>query len=174
MVVSPNMNGELAFTRKATGNGYLISTNFNLAGGNDTDCWRYNTAASMMDTIDSKDELTIEFFRNILNAVHQEGSGVNTLYSNIFDLKNKIVYLYYFSQYDDEVVQLNVTEELDEGIPANILMKNLFSQEVVRKATVKYELYRGRPFIAELFFLGTLILDFICFSFLLIKMYDFA
>ncbi len=172
VVISPNMEGELAFTRKIAGNGYLLSTNFNLATGNNTDCWRYNTAASMLDTVDSEDELNIEFFRDVLQSVHQEGSGVNTLYSNIFDLKNKIVYLYYFSQFDDEVVQLNVIEELDKGISANIVLKNLFSQEVVRKAKVKYELNQCMPFIAELFFLGTVILDLICFSFILINLHS--
>jgi hypothetical protein len=54
--------------------------------------------------------------RDVLNAVHQEGLS-KTLYSNVYDLKDRVVYLYYFHNYDDVVV-LDLEEELARGFHA--------------------------------------------------------
>jgi tetratricopeptide (TPR) repeat protein len=115
VVISAGPDGKLAFTRKEMGDGYLVSTNFNLAYYQETErtglCRRYDTAVGMLDKIGNEDDLTIEYCALILDAVHAEGPSVNTLYSNIFDLKEGIIYLYYWHQFDD-VVTLRVQEEL--------------------------------------------------------------
>ncbi|MEJ2627664.1 MAG: hypothetical protein P8078_03810 [bacterium] len=68
----------------------------------------------MLDKIKKEDDLTIDYIKTILNAVHLEEPNSHTLYSNIFDLHNGKVYFYYWHQYD-EVVILNVAEEIAKG-----------------------------------------------------------
>jgi hypothetical protein len=71
---------------------------------------RYNTAVAMFE---SADAISVDLFREILDAVHQEG-GSPTVYSNIYDLKQRIVYLYHYYDYDNVVV-INLDEELAKG-----------------------------------------------------------
>jgi hypothetical protein len=95
VVISTGTDEELNFTRKIEGNRYLVSTNFNLANPDNgwLPCWKYNTATEMLDDINHEDNLTVESFRNILKPVHQ--GGVYAIkYSNIFDLKNRDIYIY--------------------------------------------------------------------------------
>jgi hypothetical protein len=51
-VICPGRDGEIAYTRKPAGEGYLLSTNFNLAipekGPVD---FRWDTASSMLDSL---------------------------------------------------------------------------------------------------------------------------
>ena len=71
---------------------------------------RYNTAVAMFE---SADAISVDLFREILDAVHQEG-GSPTVYSNIYDLKQRIIYLYHYYDYDNVVV-INLDEELAKG-----------------------------------------------------------
>ena len=134
VVISAGPDGEIVFTRKPKGDGFLVSTNFNLANyaNGRYPCRRYDTATEMLEKVNSEDKLTVEYIRPILNAVHQEGPSVNTVYSNIFDLKNGIIYLYHSHQFD-EVVQINVLNELAKA-PKKVRIKNLFSKQTVDKA----------------------------------------
>jgi hypothetical protein len=148
VVISVGTDGELAFTRKQKGDGYLVSTNFNLANpdnyyGSST-CWRYNTAQTMLQQLNDKNSLTIPYFRSILDAVHVEGANTNTLYSNIFDLRNGLIYLYHWHQFD-EVVILNVAEELLKATEENESNKisDLFSRKTVKQANSEYQYYNG-------------------------------
>ncbi len=141
VVISAGPDGELAFTRKEKGNGYLVSTNFNLAFYQEDEreglCRRYDTAVSMLEKIEDENDLTVEYFASILDAVHAEGSSTNTLYSNVFDLKNGLIYLYYWHQFD-EVVTLNVTEEVAEN-PSPTRIEDLFLQETVEETPGEYQ-----------------------------------
>jgi hypothetical protein len=58
--------------------------------------------------------ISVKLFRQILAAVHAEGEYVNTLYSNIYDLKKGLVYLYHFHDFANEVV-IDLDEELQKG-----------------------------------------------------------
>lgn len=71
---------------------------------------RYEIATEMLE---SSNSISLELFRDILDATHQEGR-VQTLYSNIYDLRNGIIYLYYFHDYDSVVV-LDLNQELAKG-----------------------------------------------------------
>jgi tetratricopeptide (TPR) repeat protein len=127
VVISAGPDGELAFERKEKGDGFLVSTNFNLAHYHKDVrkglCTRYDTAVAMLEKIEQ--DVTVEYCASILDAVHAEGAYVNTLYSNIFDLKKGTIYLYFWHQFD-EVVTLNVQEELAKNtFPTQI--KDLFS-----------------------------------------------
>lgn len=72
-------------------------------------CERYNIATEMLENADN---ISVDLFRRILAAVHQEGS--KTLYSNIYDLRRGIIYLYHFHNYEN-VVEIDLKEELKKG-----------------------------------------------------------
>jgi hypothetical protein len=91
---------------------FQVATNFYQSGTAPEHiyCSRYKTATKMLESADS---ISIDLFRDILEATHQEGL-VHTLYSNIYDLKHGLIYLYYFHDYD-HVVVLDLKEELALG-----------------------------------------------------------
>ena len=95
--------------------GYQVATNFaqSLTPPEESTCWRYRKAVELLKGMEV---LSVESMRDVLDAVHVEGPS-QTLYSNVYDLKNKLVYLYYFHNYDDVVV-LDLAEELAQGYHA--------------------------------------------------------
>ena len=141
VIISGGPDGELAFTRKPKENGYLIGTNFNRADPENRfgsfPCRRYDTVEATLETIEEESSLNVESFRTILDATHVEGAGENTLYSNIFDLRNGILYLYYWHQFD-EVLTLNVAEQINSGMHLTHLT-DLFSPETVSQAEDEYQ-----------------------------------
>ena len=147
VVIGPGRDGEISFTRKPTGDGYLLSTNFNLAipekGPVD---FRWDTATSMLETLGKSQTLTLEFAGEILNAVHLRTLTTHTLHSNVIDLKNGDIYLYYMSQYD-EAVKLNITEELAKGQRV-IETRSLFSDEIAEAGDTSYHSFETRFFVA--------------------------
>ena len=148
VVISVGTDGELAFTRKLKGDGFLISTNINRANPENYygsyPCWRYDTARTMLQELQDENSLTINNFRSILDAVHVEGANTNTLYSNIFDLRNGMIYLYYWHQFD-EVVVLKVAEEIGKSSEdkQSYKISDLFSTKTVKQANAEYRYYNG-------------------------------
>jgi hypothetical protein len=131
-VIHPGANGELTYTRKSKGNGYLISTNFNLAKL-DNDNWssnyssdRYKTADKMLSKIGAQYDLTIEYMASVLNATHQN-SDAQTLYSVVYDLQNLRISLYYDRQFDSPYI-LDVKKELGKtSYRRKVSLKDLIS-----------------------------------------------
>jgi len=74
-------------------------------------CVQYKTAESMLT---DGGTVSVAHFRDILSATHRNTLGARTLYSNIYDLKNELVYLYYLHNFDSEVV-IDLNEELKKG-----------------------------------------------------------
>jgi len=114
-VIHPGTDGELTYTRKLDGDGYLVSTNFNLVNlaTGDYSCWRYDTASQMLMELATGETLTVEFMATVLDATHQEGD-VSTIYSTVYDLRERTAYLYYEHRFDDTVI-LDVAAELERG-----------------------------------------------------------
>jgi hypothetical protein len=114
VVVSVGTDEDWAFTRMDNST-FLVSTNWNLANPDNGwyPCGRYETATLMLSTITQEEELTVEAFRDILDAVHQEGLYASQ-YSNVFDLVNRDIYLYHYYDFE-KVVKLNLDEELAKG-----------------------------------------------------------
>ena len=116
-VIHPGTNGELTYTRKSKGNGYLISTNFNLAKldkGNWSSSYssdRYKTADKMLSKIGAQNDLTIEFMASVLKATHRRYGRLKTLYSAVYDLQKLRINLYYDRQFDSPYM-LDVKKEL--------------------------------------------------------------
>lgn len=147
VIIAPGRDGEIAFTRKPAGEGYLLSTNFNLAipekGPVD---FRWDTATSMLDTLGESQTLTTEFAGEILKAVHLNTLTTHTLHSNVIDLKNGDIYIYYMSQYD-EAVKLNINEELAKGQRV-IETRSLFPDDITEAGDASYHAFETRFFVA--------------------------
>jgi len=144
VVISADQNGEIAFTRKGEYAGYLVSTNYNLANPENGKfpCWRFNTTSKMFGKIEHDATPTLDYLRSILDAVHVEGAYINTVYSNIFDLTNGIIYLYHWHNYN-EVVELKVANEVASEITP-VPLKNLFSQNTIDQTSNEYLEYRKK------------------------------
>lgn len=114
---------------------------------------RYNAAEGKLNDIVTNDSLTIDSITSILEAVHFEGGNLNTVYSNIFDVTNGDIYLYFFHQFE-EVVKLNLEEELAKG-RHTYRIADLFTQVTVENAYTEYNAY---PFLVRTFFADILLL----------------
>ena len=90
-------------------------------------CSRYKKAEKML--LDS-DAPNVTHFRDILKATHRGAYNVvgTTQYSNIYDLTNKLVYVYYLHDFDNEII-LNLSEELKKG-PHYFDLPALFGKEL--------------------------------------------
>ncbi|MCA9929953.1 MAG: hypothetical protein KC419_15825 [Anaerolineales bacterium] len=143
VVIGPGRDGEITFTRKPAGDGFLLSTNFNLATPDKGPVdFRWDTAGSILETLRETQSLTPEFAGDILNAVHLRTLTTHTLHSNVIDLKNGDIYIYYMSQYD-EVVKLNIAEELAKGRRV-VATRSLFSPETAEAGDASYRRFELR------------------------------
>lgn len=156
VVISFDSGGKLVYTRKPKGDGYIVSTNFNRAYHKNRygsyPCKRYDLASNMLEKTEK--DLTVDYLASVLDAVHEEGRKLNTLYSNIFDLKKGIIYLYFWHQFDD-VVAIDVSEWI-ENEPDPKRIESLFNIETVNKANTEYKRYQNRN--KKIFIIITLII----------------
>jgi hypothetical protein len=76
-------------------------------------CSRYKKAEKML--LDSN-RPTVAHFRKILQATHRSSYNMigTTQYSNIYDLTNGLVYVYFLHDFDNEII-FNLSEELKKG-----------------------------------------------------------
>lgn len=142
VVIGPGSDGEIAFTRKPTGDGYLLSTNFNLATKKGPVDFRWDTANSMLDQLSTSQTLTSEFAGEILKAVHLEFLTTLTLTSNVIDLKNGDIYIYYISQYN-EAAKINIAEELAKGQRV-VETRDFFSPQTAQDGDDAYQKFETR------------------------------
>lgn len=101
---------------------YQIATNFRLSENPDPPyfCGRYNTADERLSQAGS---YSVELFRQILDATHQD-HYVQTVYSQVYNLKKGLIYLYLFHDFQNGVV-LNLADELAKG-PHMVSVASLF------------------------------------------------
>lgn len=134
-----------------------MSTNFNLVSPDNRfgryPCRRYQAAERMLEEIEPEDGLSADLLAPILEEVSAKGRKVNTIYSNIFDLKKNVAHLYYWHQFDHPVT-LDVAEIIARQ-PQAAQIKTLFPANIVSRAAEEYEDYKKRP---ARFLLGCLFL----------------
>jgi hypothetical protein len=102
--------GRVQFVRSSTW--YQIATNFvmsNVSDGN-YPCWRYRAADKILS---EAKELNRDLVRDVLEKTHLEGESL-TVYSNIYDLKNGLIYLYNLRNFQEAMI-FNLAEELKKG-----------------------------------------------------------
>jgi hypothetical protein len=100
-------------------------------------CRRYETAKNMLGGYNN---ISVDKLVKVLNAVHQNGF-TPTLFSNVYDLTNGIVYIYNYHRYT-EVVKIDIAALLNWG-DQNIHLPGLFHQvelnDPVNGSQVNYE-----------------------------------
>lgn len=106
---------------------YQVMTNFyqsypDLCG---YPCLRYETANEML----KNNEFSLYLFGSILAATHQEGK-YPTQYSNIYDLKNGIIYLFHKHNFE-EYIKIDLKEELLKGKRVFDLSSLFSSMEII-------------------------------------------
>lgn len=145
VVISAGPDDRVAFTRKPAGDGFLVSTNFNLANplNGSYPCWRYDRAEALLMDIDDKDELTAERAASVLDAVHVASPSGFTILSLVGDLPQGLVYVYLFHQFDAPIV-LDVADEIARA-PDPGPLRNLFPPETVSRVDQAYERLMARP-----------------------------
>jgi hypothetical protein len=139
VIISAGKSGEMVFTRKTPGEGFLVSTNFNVANPSNGfvyPCWRYDKANELLgQLIDKEEPLNFNDVTKVMDAVHQEGASW-TIETLVADLTNGIIYLYYFYQYENSVI-INVKDELANPREAGPLSK-LFPEDIQHEAARRY------------------------------------
>jgi len=121
---------------------YMVLTNFfpsNPKKGG-YPCIRHSVADQMFN-LDSTP--SVDNFVSILKAVHLEGKGTATVYSNIFDLNNKTINVYYFHNYK-EVVEFKLEDELRKG-PHSYKIRSLFPDSKLPLVALEYFNDRKKP-----------------------------
>ena len=99
-----------AIVRKTRG--HFVQTNFHQSRSRTApQDGRFLTASAMLER--AGDRISIDLFRSILEATHQRGSAP-TLYSNIYDLRARRMYLYFFHDFE-RVVTFDLADELKKG-----------------------------------------------------------
>jgi hypothetical protein len=65
--------------------------------------------------LESRRDTSISFCASVMDTMHQETKwGGGTLYTTLYDLKDGIIYLYFFHDYD-HVVKFNLNQELEKS-----------------------------------------------------------
>jgi tetratricopeptide (TPR) repeat protein len=128
--------GKVQYVRKA--GVYQIATNFVISNvkGERYPCTRYIAANKMLE---NAEDISLDLVRAVLSVTHQEGQ-YPTVYSNICDLKNGILYLYNFHNFE-EVVTFDLEEELKKGnevydIPSLFSVKTHMAYVFDRERTI--------------------------------------
>lgn len=107
---------------------YQILTNFNIYSKPAiVDYGRYGVCERYLRNCNTA---SIDYVKKILNAVHQKGE-YTTVYSNIYDLTERKVYVYYRHNFSYKYV-FDIKEELDKGwhmIDLTILFPEVIMQE---------------------------------------------
>jgi hypothetical protein len=128
--------GKVQYVRKM--GVYQIATNFVITNvkGEDYPCTRYRIADMMLKNARA---VSLDLVRAVLSATHQEGP-YPTVYSNICDLRNGVLYLYNFHNFE-EVRQFHLEEELKKGkttydIPSLFSVKTHVAYVFERERTI--------------------------------------
>jgi len=93
-------------------------------------CARFEIANDLLKGVQ---RVNISDARKVLNATHMEGKS-QTLYSMVYDLDDRLVYLYNFHDFENEVV-IDLREELKKGAQL-VDLSSLFPRNFARETYV--------------------------------------
>lgn len=143
VVLSGGPDGKIAFTRIEPSDGYLLSTNFNLAqpekGPVD---FRWHTATEKLEALANGTVLTPQYAMDLMEAVRLETLTTFTLYQNVVDLNEGNIYLSYMSQYNEMAV-IDMEEEFSKGQRV-VQMREFFSSETAAAGDAAYSRFELR------------------------------
>ena len=93
---------------------YQISTNFyqsQIQNPNQITCDRYLAGDAILR---GEQSFSKDYAKSVLKAMHQKGFWGGTQYSNIYDLHNGMIYLYFYHNFEEEV-SINIQETIKKG-----------------------------------------------------------
>ena len=103
---------------------YQVQTNFHQSlPVPEYACARFRIANTMLK--EAGERISVGLFRRILAATHEE-QAYPTVYSNVYDLKRRVMYLYNFHNYEN-VVRIDLRAELQKGERA-VSIRSLFPE----------------------------------------------
>ncbi len=103
---------------------YQVQTNFHQSlSVPEYECARFRIASTMLK--EAGERVSVNLFQRILSATHEEQT-YPTVYSNIYDLKRRVMYLYNFHDYEN-VVRIDLRAELKKGERA-VSIRSLFPE----------------------------------------------
>lgn len=124
LTVFVDRNGDYLFLdngRLLIGNDeYLVQTNFH--PWEIPNCKRYDTAQTFLN---KNFDNPIKHCTKIMEAMHMEYTMGGTQYTNVYDLDNGLIYLYYYHDFD-EVEIINIKDELKKGEERVVFIPDLF------------------------------------------------
>ena len=121
----------------------------------------------MLEMVSASGEYSIGHIAEILESVHLNNLTTYTLYSNIYDLKNGRIHLYYLSQYDEMVV-LDLKEMISEG-ERIVEMRDLFTLDTVDAGQAAYRWFETRFTIVRIAVVAAILLLIVGLAALVIK-----
>lgn len=131
---------------KKNGN-YQINTNFdiaNLATGNYA-CGRYDISDKILSNAKS---VSVPLLKNLLNLTHQEGE-LSTQYSNIYDLKRGIIYVYLFHDFENVYV-IDLKKEITKGYRLEMLADHFPTSFAYQTYVQNHPLYKKEKIMSEI------------------------
>ncbi len=146
VVISPGAQGKLVYSWKPSGDGHLISTNFNLA--NPTSGYqdgRYETVEEMLEDLDTQD--LGHKASDILNKVSLNTLTTYTMISSVTDLSSGDSVFYYMSQFD-EAARFNIYEQIKKEERV-VSMREMFSDVTVAAGDKAYRSFELRFTLAK-------------------------
>jgi hypothetical protein len=112
---------------------YQVQTNFHQSLPKpEYECARFRVANRMLQ--EAVDDISVDLSRRILAAAHSE-TEYPTVYSNVYDLKRRVMYLYLFHNHEN-VVTLDLAAELKKGTRV-LEMAALFPRNAAAEAYSK-------------------------------------
>jgi hypothetical protein len=126
---------------------YQINTNFdicNLATGNYS-CARYDISNQILSNATT---VSVSLLRNLLNRTHQEGT-LSTQYSNIYDLKRGIIYVYLFHDFENVYV-IDLKKELSKGYRLEMLADHFAISFAYQTFMQSQPIYRKEKIMSEI------------------------
>jgi hypothetical protein len=147
VVIGVGRDGRVAFTRKSSGNSYLVSTNFNLVnpGNGSYPCSRHKRATGMAAEIIGNGSATVTSVANIMERTHVETPSVWTLYSLVADLNARTVSVYFMFSWDKPIT-LHIDSELErvQGERYEVALSSLFPEDVRENAEIEIDKLRNQ------------------------------
>jgi hypothetical protein len=133
------VEGDVIIRKKGS---YQIATNFRqseTSGPPYTD-GRYSIADERLSQASS---YSVELFRQIMDATHMDQKYAQTVYSQVYDLKKGLIYLYLFHDFENGVV-LNLADELAKG-PHMVTVASFFPKNQDYEQWSSQQMDQWRP-----------------------------
>jgi hypothetical protein len=164
VLITVTKTGKATCIHEGTG-GYLISTSINgphpkIGDDSSTDS---SIAEHMLK--EKQDDITLDYFVSILEAIHKEGRSTNTIFSYGVDLNTGDMHIIYFHQFH-EVYKTNLSDEFAnlQSEEFEVSLSSLFSQKTKNEALSEFQKYQKEYYIGAAAKIGLIIGAFmVCF-----------